>query len=488
MLRSTWISPTAILPATLRPRLVEILTAVFCPPDGQSSTTKTTARSGHSSILRIGKRTAALAFLPSSTAIFYGQLESRIPNCVLPYSISLRTASSTSPTTPISSIGNTHFGSRRVDISTNGGSTWTNVHRYQKQDTPGPHHEDIDVSAIAGNQSNVMVRFHYYNAAFSFWWQVDNVQVGVQCAPVPGGLLTGNVYDGQHRNGAERSNRFSVSVTSTRQRRSQHRRSNLHEGFYILFSSLTGKPFIHRRRGNYASDTLAVNVTADHVVLQNFNLAAGKIVPNPASLQDTVALGAQDTVLLTLQNIGGADADFRLYEGYGNTNGPQPEAKGAPLMRIVGHYSPLRNGTTKDRFSNSKDSAATEAAAETQRVAGSRTPPWSAIADYPDCCHESCLRRNRRQSLLRRWCRQSAYGAEHRQCLRPGQQFVDSDCKHGGGTRQACRRRNRWEVLRHRGSRLQCAHREQTRDLRSGHRLLGASGQTCRLRMPALPE
>lgn len=66
-----------------------------------------------------------------------------------------------------------------VDVSNNGGSTWTNVWRKTGADYFGPKHETVDISAIAGNQSNVKIRFHYYNANFEWWWEVDNVKAGI---------------------------------------------------------------------------------------------------------------------------------------------------------------------------------------------------------------------------------------------------------------------------------------------------------------------
>lgn len=270
-----------------------------------------------------------------------------------------------------------------VDVSTDGGSTWTNVHRYQNGDTVGPHHEDFDISAIAGNHSNVMVRFHYYNSAFSFWWQVDDVRVGVQCAPVSGGLLAGNVYDsntGTGLNGAVVSSDNAISDKTTAL--STTADPNLEEGFYILFSSLTGNHPFTASNGNYLSDTEAANVIANQVVQRDFHLAAGKIVPLPTLLEDTVALGTQDTQLLTLQNTGGAPAGFRLYEGNGNTNGPQPATKGAPVIHIDGHFSPLRGSIPGTRHSATKTvvDADTE---EPQLIPTPNAPPWTAIADYP---------------------------------------------------------------------------------------------------------
>jgi subtilisin family serine protease len=69
-----------------------------------------------------------------------------------------------------------------VDVSLNGASgPWTNVWR-KTADYRGPKTENLDLTALAAGQANGMIRFHYYNAVWEWWWQVDDVQVG-QCRP-----------------------------------------------------------------------------------------------------------------------------------------------------------------------------------------------------------------------------------------------------------------------------------------------------------------
>ena len=65
-----------------------------------------------------------------------------------------------------------------VDLSTNGISgPWTNVWR-KTADYRGPQTETIDLTTLAAGQSDVVIRFHYYNAMYEWWWQVDDVRVG----------------------------------------------------------------------------------------------------------------------------------------------------------------------------------------------------------------------------------------------------------------------------------------------------------------------
>ncbi len=62
-----------------------------------------------------------------------------------------------------------------VDVSTNGGTDWTNVWRRTGQDFNGA--VAVDLSTQVAGQSNVLVRFRYYNANYEYAWEVDDVQI-----------------------------------------------------------------------------------------------------------------------------------------------------------------------------------------------------------------------------------------------------------------------------------------------------------------------
>jgi hypothetical protein len=87
-----------------------------------------------------------------------------------------------------------------VDLSLDGGQTWTNV--WEQTGTSVQGHVDIAIPQAAG-QSNVQVRFHFISS-FGWWWSLDNVFIGTRtCAPTPGGIVAGVVTDNntsaQHR-------------------------------------------------------------------------------------------------------------------------------------------------------------------------------------------------------------------------------------------------------------------------------------------------
>jgi len=81
-----------------------------------------------------------------------------------------------------------------VDVTTNNGSTWTNVlHMIASDGYPIPNTKVIDItSAIAGNPATTKIRWHYYNGSFEWWWAIDNVRVLCEnpvcttCNTVPG--------------------------------------------------------------------------------------------------------------------------------------------------------------------------------------------------------------------------------------------------------------------------------------------------------------
>ncbi|GBC84707.1 Cell wall-associated protease [bacterium HR11] len=73
-----------------------------------------------------------------------------------------------------------------VDVSIDGGTTWTTVlHMISDDGYPTPNTKAVDLTAIAAGQPNVKVRFHYYNANWAWWWAIDNVEVVCQQVTSP---------------------------------------------------------------------------------------------------------------------------------------------------------------------------------------------------------------------------------------------------------------------------------------------------------------
>ncbi len=65
-----------------------------------------------------------------------------------------------------------------VDISIDGGATWTNLQHWTTDHSPSGPGEDVqfDISPYCGN-ANVQIRFHYFADSWDWYYEVDNVKV-----------------------------------------------------------------------------------------------------------------------------------------------------------------------------------------------------------------------------------------------------------------------------------------------------------------------
>ncbi|HEX4826058.1 MAG TPA: proprotein convertase P-domain-containing protein [Candidatus Polarisedimenticolaceae bacterium] len=81
--------------------------------------------------------------------------------------------------------GNAELGDVDVRSSLSGGN-WVNVYRTPQNNVPAAcdgttcstaDHRVLDITAQAAGASSVQIRYHYYNGAYEWWWEVDNVKV-----------------------------------------------------------------------------------------------------------------------------------------------------------------------------------------------------------------------------------------------------------------------------------------------------------------------
>ncbi|GAA4452774.1 S8 family serine peptidase [Phytohabitans houttuyneae] len=293
----------------------------------------------------------------------------------------------TSVTTPVVRFNQDFrwLGSDRadVDLSLDGGATWTNLLR-QAANVRGPRVTEIPIPQAAG-QSRVQVRFHYYDASFEWWWEVDNVLIGSQvtCVPTNGGLVVGHVRDANDNgyvNGATvtSDDRPSESAVTT----ATPDDTGLPDGFFWLFSSLTGTHPFTAKGGSYVSQTKDVDVEADWVTSTSFQLAAGKLTVQPGSLTGKARMpSGKVTKTFTVTNTGGApvdvtfgerDAGFELLRADGSrmTRDQILAAAGAPAQRLT---VPTSFAAHASMGANATGAAAT----------GPQAAPWTDITDYP---------------------------------------------------------------------------------------------------------
>ncbi|MFI6262620.1 S8 family serine peptidase [Micromonospora sp. NPDC051006] len=270
-----------------------------------------------------------------------------------------------------------------VDLSLDGGATWTNVLR-QAADARGPRVTEIPIPQAAG-QAQVQVRFHYYDASYEWWWEVDNVLIGSQvtCVPVDGGLVLGHVRDKNvngYVNGATVTSNDRPAEKATTKATPDD--PGLADGFYWLFSSLTGTHKFTAAAGNYVSQSKQVDVQADWATAANFQLAAGRLSVQPASVSGTVQMPTgKVNKTFTVTNTGGAPVDvefserdggFEILRADGSRINKQEvlAASGAPVQRLTVETSVAAKASGR---------AVTGAPA----TVAPQADPWTDIADYP---------------------------------------------------------------------------------------------------------
>jgi subtilisin family serine protease/N-acetylneuraminic acid mutarotase len=271
-----------------------------------------------------------------------------------------------------------------VDLSVDGGATWTNILN-QTLDIQGEM--TVPIPQAAG-EPDVQVRFHYYEASFAWWWAVDNVLIGseVTCEPTDGGLVWGvvrNLNNNEPVNGATvRSNaepNDSGITMATPDDTGQP------DGFYWLFSSLTGRRQFTASASNYQPASRAINVPNHGVRRGDFTLAAGHLVVEPTSLEADVPMGGEATGQFTVTNDGTASADLEFSERSGDfvilrADGTEMTSEeiaahnGARVKRIAGDFSPLSHANQKESTGSTPRAASRPAPS---------APPWTDITDYP---------------------------------------------------------------------------------------------------------
>jgi len=200
-----------------------------------------------------------------------------------------------------------------IRISTDAGESWSTFFTLPQIDEM--KHYSFDLTSELAGQALAMIEFRDEEMA-SGWWQIDNVVIGQpDCQLIPGGAVTGYVYDENSPNvkiiGAEiQANELSATTKESD--------INAGDGVFWLFLPVENE-----------SETFTFNIsktkylpkTENRQVLQgklnrlDFMLSSGKLDIKPGSIDMTMALFDEDqNSLLTLENIGSGTASFTLQE------------------------------------------------------------------------------------------------------------------------------------------------------------------------------
>jgi hypothetical protein len=197
-----------------------------------------------------------------------------------------------------------------VDVSRDGGASWTNVWARSTGSDRGPKDASLDISALAAGQPDVMVRFHYYDANWEWYWQVDEVAIHRGCEAGSGGLVVGQVLDGQTGlplpGAAVASSQGSGEAAATDDPAAG-------DAFFTVFAPSGAQP-ITGSMPLYTQQVSSVAVPAGGAVAQDFSLAAGSAAAEPQALSVTLELGQVTTAALEIQNLGGAALQYKLAE------------------------------------------------------------------------------------------------------------------------------------------------------------------------------
>ena len=263
-----------------------------------------------------------------------------------------------------------------VDLSLDGGLSWTNVWRYGTT-TISQLHQRIAIPQAAG-KSSVRVRFHYAHVGpvdRPYMWEVDNVFIGDRtCVPTAAGIVAGVVTDdntGDHIDGAsiasnDRTDEVGVSSANPNDAALPH-------GYYWLASSVTGKHDFTAADGRYTPAHASVNVAADRVTRRDWTLQAGHLSVTPASVAATERMGDSATRTVRLTNDGTKPVHVTLGEQSAAFT-PMSDQRGAPLQQLKGHFTPASMLGRGGAQSNPQG----ELREPTPYVG-----PWTDIADYP---------------------------------------------------------------------------------------------------------
>jgi N-acetylneuraminic acid mutarotase len=264
-----------------------------------------------------------------------------------------------------------------VDLSTDGGTTWSTVWHQTTSTRTGL--QTVPITQAAGD-SNVEVRFHF-TSTFGWWWQVDNVTVQNQnCDITPGGLVVGNVTDGNngnYLNGAVITSADNPGTHVTTVATSDPANPG---GYYQFFYPLTGSHPFTATDAPYTAATKTANVAADSATSLSFSLAAARLTITPSSVTPTQLLGNTATSNLTIANTGNAPATVKLDERSGAYQ--VLSKQGAPVRRIS--FDDGGEAPGPGWFAGEGGHAVQDTSAGTPK-----DPTWSTIAQYPSAIEDN---------------------------------------------------------------------------------------------------
>jgi hypothetical protein len=207
-----------------------------------------------------------------------------------------------------------------VDVSVNGGDSWTNVWTRSSSDR-GPAQSSIDLTSIAAGQANVMVRFRYYDAYWAWYWQVDNVKVVGTCtAPATGGIIVGQVTDA-NTGGPVTGSAVNNTVTTQTVIAQATPDPAVGDAFYCIYANAGN--LLGASKALYGSDTYtAAAFPPARILGHDFALTSGQLMATPSSLTYGLPTNQTGSQPLSLDNVGAAAVNWDVKELLGHVARP----------------------------------------------------------------------------------------------------------------------------------------------------------------------
>lgn len=265
-----------------------------------------------------------------------------------------------------------------LDVSVDGGDTWTTVKTYTGENVAV---RDTVPLPMAAGQSQVQVRWHFYDANWTLWWQVDDVLLGsMSCDPVgEGGYVFGTVTSGVDDgpiSGAKVTDLVTDEAGITKDTPTDEGQD---DGFYWLFSSLAGTHPFEATARNYSAATQDVDVPDEGAVRADFTLEGGVLTVDPESIETEVVLGESETRDLTVSNGGTGAAQVELREVGGDMTILRADgSRFSAADALAAEGAPLRTVDAEPSFA--------AAPGGTDDDASARAPqeePWTELTPYP---------------------------------------------------------------------------------------------------------
>ena len=209
-----------------------------------------------------------------------------------------------------------------VDVSNDGGATWTTVKSWAFADDRGPKTFTMDATALLGGSTQAQVRFTYDAPGWDWWFEVDDVKLfdpSAPCTPVPGAMMAGFVTDANTTdaiNGADVVGDLGDGATTM----ATPDDPAIGDGFYSFFAPLPGlgapngpstRTFT-ASAPKYADKVVTMNPAPDAVNQLDFALDAGWLEVTPTHLESRLYSGQTEDQPLDIINHGTIDANVTL--------------------------------------------------------------------------------------------------------------------------------------------------------------------------------